>query len=509
MCNNDFVAIPKEALQALNNQFHHLDYTIDGLKTLLGDSAFAALYRHEPAPVWRATRPHTNSDSQLAELVRFLLLGEPKTASEIKTLLNISEPLFRDLQKWGLFTPSTSGQLHIALDVRPVDTGFGTRWIFSDLDGALFPAKTKEDHVLGVGEASLSLLRATPLSSSEKLLDLGTGCGIQALHAKNYAQEIVATDISPRCCELTAASLEINGLLDGVSIRQGSWFEPVHGEKFSRIVANPPFVVSSGEITHSYRDSGLNLDGATQLMVEETPKHLELDGSATILGSWIHRKDEDYRQRLSSWFPESGVDAWIIERDNVDSALYIATWMRDSGRDPADPKWREYAEKWLDHFAQNSVESIGFGVIYLRKTNKQSSILIEELTSPDGDALATECNPRWERWDNLMSWDTETLLAQSFYLAPTVVISSTYQPSPSGQGTEQSHIIISRTDMPSYRHEIDEPVLQLLNGICAEGLSIGDVAQLLCGAHGWEWDSLKPHLVEIIKSLYLHGFILI
>lgn len=507
MCNNSAVTITKEALYALNKQFHRLNYTIDGLKDLLGDVAFTALYRHEPVPVWQATDPALHTHNQLADLVRFLLLGEEKTACEVEQLLNMPNRLIQDLKQWGFLVQTTDNKIRVGLDVRPIDTGFGTRWVFSDLDGALFPAQTKDDHVLGVGEASLSLLRATPLSASSKLLDLGTGCGIQALHAKNYAKEIVASDISPRCCELAFATLAINNQLDGVSIRQGSWFEPVANEKFATIVANPPFVVSSETITHSYRDSGLNLDGATQLMVKESPSHLEEGGSATILGSWIHAKDEDYRQRLSSWFPETGVDAWIVERDNVDCALYISTWMKDSGRDPADPQWRDYAEKWLTHFADNGVESIGFGVIYLRKTNRPTSVLIEELTAPEGDALATECNPRWERWNNLMNWDTESLLAQHFYLAPTVVISKTYQPSPSGQGTEQTQLTISRTDMPSYRHEIDEPLLQILNGICAEGLCIEDVAKLMCGARGWDWGALKPHLIEVIKSLYLHGFI--
>ncbi|PZP18493.1 MAG: SAM-dependent methyltransferase, partial [Cutibacterium granulosum] len=56
-----------------------------------------------------------------------------------------------------------------------------------------------------------------------------------------------------------------------VDIRQGSWFEPVHDQQFDAIVANPPFVVASQHITHSYRDSSLDLDGATQLMIENAP----------------------------------------------------------------------------------------------------------------------------------------------------------------------------------------------------------------------------------------------
>jgi len=503
------VAIPKTALEALNKRFTELNYTIDGLQELLGDVAFTALYRHEPVPVWRATNPDVHPPYGLADLVRFLLLGEKRTETDVIQIFDLTKAQLDELLQWGFFIYCEAATLRVGFDVRPIDTGFGTQWVFSDLDGALFPAETKTDHVLGVGEASLSLLRATPLSSARKLLDLGTGCGIQALHAKNYADNVVATDISPRCCELTKATLAINHQLEKVSIRNGSWFDPVAEEKFDTIVANPPFVVSSETITHSYRDSGLDLDGATRLIVENCPEYLEEGGHAVILGSWVHCTDQDYRQRISSWFADFGVDAWVVERDRADTALYVSTWMKDSGRDPANPAWFDHANKWLAHFADNKVESIGFGVIYLRKTDRPSTVLIEELADPQGDALAVEAVNRWDRWDNLMAWDEAELLGQRFYLAPTSVISSVYQPSSTGQGTELTQISISRTDMPSYQHEIDESVLRILNGISAEGLEIGDVGELLCSVQNWDWSALKPELVEIIKALYLHGFILI
>ena len=119
-----------------------------------------------------------------------------------------------------------------------------------------------------------------------------------------------------------------------MDIREGAWFEPVAGEKFERIVANPPFVVGLPEVGHVYRDSGLNLDGASELVVNHVPEHLAPNGTAFILGAWIHAEDEPWERRVASWFPQTGVSAWVCQRDVVDPALYVSTWLKDESIDP-------------------------------------------------------------------------------------------------------------------------------------------------------------------------------
>src|SRR5206468_10260833 len=50
------------------------------------------------------------------------------------------------------------------------------------------------DQVLGVGAASLTLAAATPRANVGRTLDLGAGCGIQALLAEDHSDAVVATD---------------------------------------------------------------------------------------------------------------------------------------------------------------------------------------------------------------------------------------------------------------------------------------------------------------------------
>ncbi|MHA1595200.1 MAG: HemK2/MTQ2 family protein methyltransferase [Candidatus Baldrarchaeia archaeon] len=77
----------------------------------------------------------------------------------------------------------------------------------------------------------------------EKVLDVGTGCGVQAIFAADVASEVVATDINPIACECARINALINGVFPKMDVRQGDLFEPVGGdEKFDLIIFSPPYL---------------------------------------------------------------------------------------------------------------------------------------------------------------------------------------------------------------------------------------------------------------------------
>jgi 2-polyprenyl-3-methyl-5-hydroxy-6-metoxy-1,4-benzoquinol methylase len=96
------------------------------------------------------------------------------------------------------------------LDLRPYGDGEHDWWVVSDLGEMVTRAPLGTDHVLGVGGASTTLAAWTPRRPVRTALDLGTGCGVQALHLATHADSVTATDTSSRALRLAALTAALN-----------------------------------------------------------------------------------------------------------------------------------------------------------------------------------------------------------------------------------------------------------------------------------------------------------
>ncbi|RVW04315.1 DUF7782 domain-containing protein [Rhodococcus xishaensis] len=468
-------------------------YDIDSIVDLLGVEAHAALGRYEPVPVRRACE----NGGELGHLIRLFLLNDDCPAADVATALR---PLDLDAAVAAGLLSRHGDIVRAELDLRPLDLGSGNRWTLADLDGAMRPRESVEDHVIGVGEASLSLLRGTPTRPVGTLLDVGTGCGIQALRAADYAGKVTVTDINPRALALTAATAALNGL--DFEILEGSWFEPVSGRLFDQVVANPPFVVGEARVTHTYRDSGLNLDGASELMISGAVDYLEPGGTAALLASWLHVDGEDWRRRVASWLPAHGIDAWIVQRDVADPALYVGTWLRDGGSDPRDPAVEARANAWLDHLEDADVAGVGFGFVYLRRTDAPSDILCEDLRHGFDDPLGDEALAYFDRLEWLRDND---VLSARFEVRPETALERVYLPDE--DGWRQVVARVHRGKGPRWQHEIDDLAAALLAGMRPDGLPLEDLVTLLACAHDEDEEALAATAVPLVHSLVRHGLI--
>ncbi len=105
------------------------------------------------------------------------------------------------------------------------------------------------DGVYPPAEDSFLLAEAIKYARGNKALDIGTGCGIQAIILSKNCKHVVATDIDGRC----KAAVIVNSILNNVSppeFRIGDLYEPLKpDEKFDIIVFNPPYLEEDYDVS--------------------------------------------------------------------------------------------------------------------------------------------------------------------------------------------------------------------------------------------------------------------
>jgi len=215
------------------------------------------------------------------------------------------------------------------------------------------------DHVIGLGPAPRTLAALTVRSRVGRVLDLGTGSGIQALLAVAHADEVVATDINPRAL----AYAHFNAALNKVptpTIRAGNLFEPVANDHFDLIVANPPYVLSP-DSSLQFRDGGMEGDRLSRTVVHEAAAHLNDGGFASMLVSWAHQDGGRWQLPLAGWVEGLGCDALLLHFRTYDPLTYASLWIKDA----ADVG--SALDRWLAYYRRLGIEAMSSGAVILRR----------------------------------------------------------------------------------------------------------------------------------------------
>lgn len=355
------------------------DYTVDRVRTVLGPLASAALDREQTVPAQRVT---AESADVVATLVRLFALGDPVDVAEVARAL----PSLGVAGAEALRLVRSEGDAVAATcDLRPYATEEHAWWVASDLSEVATGRPLHPEHVLGIGGASTTLAAWSPRRPVRTALDLGTGCGIQALHLAPHAAAVTVTDLSERALEYARFNAALNG--QDWEVLRGSMLEPVAARRFDLVVSNPPFVITprSGEVPlFEYRDGGRAGDAVVEDLVRGVGAHLEPGGVAQFLGNWEVAEGADWRERVGEWVAASGLDAWIVQREVQDPAQYAEVWARDGGHHGGTAEFAAMYAAWLDDFASRGVGSVGFGVITLQRpaTDRAPFVDLDEVPGP-------------------------------------------------------------------------------------------------------------------------------
>lgn len=507
-------ARPDPALVAgLRADLDAAGYTADAVREAWGALADTAVGAGLAGPAAAAL---AGRDDPLATLCLLLFLGTAQPRDAVDTALpTLSASGLARLGLAVLPEPDASPALvtPTAL-VRPqgfADAVTEGHWLIaSDLDEAALGGALPRGHVLGVGGASLTLAGLQLELPAGRVLDVGTGCGIQSLRARRAAAHVVATDVSERALWFTRLNAVLNGV-DGIEVRHGSLFEPVEGEVFDRVVSNPPFVITprAADVPrYQYRDGGMAGDDLVASFVRGVGEVLAPGGVAQLLGNWEYRADAEGLDRVRSWVAASPVplDAWVVERELLDPLAYAQLWVRDGGTAPGSAGYAGLVEAWLADFAARGVTAIGFGYILLRRRPVDRAPIAlaryERVTQPVGGALGSHLAEALAAWDRLAALDDAALAACVLQVAADVTEARHHLP-----GSEAPSVIELRQGGGFARVVEVDPALAALVGACDGDLPVGVLVAAIADLLEVDAEALRADLLPRVRDLVFTGIL--
>ena len=227
------------------------------------------------------------------------------------------------------------------MDVRPHgSTQDGAWWMVSDLGGDVRRGVLRTDHVLGVGPAAMSLADTVvrrPVGGRAGRRHRLRRAGPAPVHARRPRRR--------RPTSATAGAALLRHHVGAAPARAGarpaagSLLEPVAGERFDLIVAQPavhrrararrrrtaasPTATAGWPATRSARGWSR---AAGAVSPPAAPRSCWPTGWST--------GEQDWTERVAGWVP-AGCDAWVWQREVADLGQYAALWLRDAGDGPA------------------------------------------------------------------------------------------------------------------------------------------------------------------------------
>ncbi|MEW6222550.1 MAG: HemK2/MTQ2 family protein methyltransferase [Candidatus Hadarchaeota archaeon] len=225
----------------------------------------------------------------------------------------------------------------------PVAGGMGKAVLYKNMKFSVHP------EVYEPADDTLILAKNLETQAGEKVLELGTGCGMLAIMAAKGGAKTVATDINPSAIECARGNAAAHGVADRIDFRLGDLFEPVAGERFDLILFNPPYLpVGPGEEIGGRLDRAWEAGPDGRLVIDrflrELPDHLEKNGRAMFVQSSLSNIFKTLEV-----LKEMGFHARIMREKFSFEELYLITAAKNMDkialREVASPK-HSVGENW-------------------------------------------------------------------------------------------------------------------------------------------------------------------
>ncbi len=324
-------------------------------------------------------------------LIKLFLLGEYVEESVLREALpSVVMDAIREL---GLLSseasrPSLRYALVLLYPIRHLHI-VSDRWTnadgahFTPPDDIVYPALTKNTYRF------LSMLPPEPC---QRFLDLGSGTGVAALVAAEYADHAWAVDITERSTRFAKFNRLLNGV-ENVTVHQGDLYEPVGPLDFDRIVAHPPYVPA---VTPKvvFQDAGSEGEEITRAIVCGLPAHLSPGGKLYCLALGADRQGEPFERRIRGWLDkhESAFDVLLgVVETHTPEQIASQPFLR------GEIGHREYKAR-KEAFEKAGIERFMYGLIVVQRVpdGERPPFTARRQLGPRTGSAEFEWALRWE-----------------------------------------------------------------------------------------------------------------
>ena len=388
----------EQAAATVGDSLRGVGYSEAGIVDLLGDDAYSGGV--EDVPVNERMLP----DTKLATVVRAFFLLRPVPLDDAVAALGRDAVDALEVARLA----DVDDEVVPRARILPVDD------LYVAADGFSRDLDDPSDYVAAYTPTARLLDTLTPRRRVARALDVGTGSGIHALRAAAHADQVVATDVNPRALEFTRLNAALNGLTN-IEVRNGSLFEPVHGETFDLITCNAPYVVSP-ERRWTYRDAGGTADEVSERVVAESAAHLAEGGFATMLVSWVAADEDEPDERVVAWAERTGCDSWILVAEESDPLGHAAAWNSHLAGDPH--AFGAALDEWARYLDDLGVRWVSDGAVILkRRTGGTPTVRVDSIDEDDVEEASHQIERAFETRARLEELGRNELLETSLSVA--------------------------------------------------------------------------------------------
>ncbi len=135
-------------------------------------------------------------------------------------------------------------------------------------------------------EDSFLLIKALKIKSGEKILEVGTGSGIVAIHCAKAGADVTAVDINPAAITCAGLNAKANDIT--LKVFKSDLFSTIPERlKFDKIIFNPPYLPSDEkdeayDVSWSGGKTGIEV---TNKFLKQAKKHLNTKGEIYFMAS--------------------------------------------------------------------------------------------------------------------------------------------------------------------------------------------------------------------------------